>query len=346
MPKALSRLEFTDQLPNLRAVAEPSRSLVIFDRRLLRVSSEFRKWIGRFPNRYAVDSGENLKSLDDFPAHVRKIEKLAATLAPRTMTVVAVGGGSVGDFAGFFASVYKRGVRLVHVPSTWLAAIDSSHGGKTALNSAGAKNQIGSFYPAECVVLVRSLLFAQPDARARDALAELAKIAIIDGGSWVREMERSNLAGADLIWRFLRPAIAAKMKIVARDPRETSGARQVLNLGHTVGHALEAAHRWTHGHAVAQGLFFAIEFARKRGELGEPEARRALALLERRCRLERARPKSIAARKFATLIAKDKKRNSERNLMFISLGGFGRPLRVPVSIDALVKESRAQGWVK
>lgn len=250
---------------------EPTSTLVIFDRRLETVSPAFRRWVRQFPYRYAVSSGEKLKQLRQFPVHFENIAEIAAPLTPRSMTVVAVGGGSVGDFAGFFASVYKRGVSLVHIPSTWLAAIDSSHGGKTALNNGRTKNQLGTFYPASQVLLERELLESQPSQRIQDGMGELGKIAIIDGGTWVRQLEASRLRGADLLWKFLKPAIQAKMKIVSRDPREQTGTRQILNLGHTVGHVFEAHYGWSHGHAVAQGLFFALDFALQRGDLSPRE---------------------------------------------------------------------------
>src|SRR5690606_32869940 len=141
--KAQTELVFLNHFSKAAKVADHRHSLVIYDQILARVSPQFRTWVNQFPFRYAVKSGETLKDLEAFAQHARKLSKIAEPLAPRQMTVVAVGGGSVGDFAGFFASIYKRGVSLIHVPSTWLAAVDSSHGGKTALNSFGAKNQFG-----------------------------------------------------------------------------------------------------------------------------------------------------------------------------------------------------------
>lgn len=341
-----AKLIFLKNFSEAEGIADPNQALVIYDQRLQRVSREFQSWLERFPFRYAVRSGEALKDLDAFADHAKKISEIASSLPSRRMSVIAAGGGSVGDFAGFFASVYKRGVPLLHMPSTWLAAVDSSHGGKTALNVNGVKNQLGTFYPAERVVLVRSLLESQPVERAQEALAELGKIALIDGGSWTRELERTRLKNERLIWKFLPPAIESKLKIVRRDPREVNGIRQVLNLGHTIGHVLESAHGWAHGRAVGQGLFFALDFSLNRKMLSESEAARARALLEGPCGLKRETPKPIAERTFRSLLIQDKKREARDEVTFIFLKRIGRVERVPVPVDEIVHEARRQGLVR
>lgn len=337
-----SKLEFLERLS--AAKLDPASSLLIFDRRLLRVSREFAAWAKRFPYRYAVESGEPLKDLNAFSGHVEKLLKRTEGLSPRTMTCIAAGGGTVGDFAGFFASVFKRGVRLVQIPTTWLAAIDSSHGGKTALNIRGAKNQIGTFYPAERVIMVKSVLLAQPEERAREAMGELGKIALLDGGTWVKRLERARVSGGELVWEFLKPAVEAKWKVVAKDPRETTGLRQILNLGHTVGHVFEAALGLPHGTAVAQGLFFALEFSERRGSLESVARTRAMKLLSERMGLRPEPPKrKLSESRFRSLLLQDKKRSGKKDVTFIFLRGIGQPERVSVSIDELVREARRQG---
>ena len=329
------------------ASLDPSRTLVIFDERLARVSPKFKAWLRRFPFQYGVKSGERLKELESFPDHVARLSKIAEPLSPKTMTVAAVGGGSVGDFAGFFASVYKRGVDLVHMPSTWLAAIDSSHGGKTALNNGRVKNQIGTFYPATRVFLVRSLLLSQPEERVLDAMGELGKIAVIDGGSWVAQLERSDAVGEELLWNFLKPAIQAKLKIVAKDPQEKSGVRQILNLGHTVGHVFEAHYGWSHGRAVAQGLFFAIEMSLSEQKIRPAEAGRALQLLTEKLGLAREIPATkIPTREFLRYLLQDKKKSSANEVTFIVPKRVGKVERVPMKADKIVDEARRQGWVR
>ncbi len=341
-----AKLIFFKDFSEAKGIVDPGQSLVIFDLRLTRVSPEFQAWLRQFPFRYGVRSGEALKDLDAFPGHAKKISRIASSLPSRRMSVIAAGGGSVGDFAGFFASVYKRGVPLVHMPSTWLSAVDSSHGGKTALNANGAKNQFGTFYPAARVVLVRSLLEAQPLERAQEALAELAKIALIDGGAWTHELERTRLRNERLIWKFLPYAIESKLKIVRRDPYEETGIRQLLNLGHTVGHVLEAAYGWAHGRAVAQGLFFALEFSEKRKMLSNQDADRARALLEGPCGLKKATPNPLSEKAFRSLLIQDKKRDARDEITFIFLRKFGKGERVNVAIDDIVHEARRQGLVR
>lgn len=322
-----------------RSRTNPKLSVLIYDSILER---KFASELAAFPHRFAVESGETLKSIESFASFCERMSRSDLDLPARQMTVVAMGGGSVGDFAGFFASVYKRGVRLVHVPSTWLAAIDSAHGGKTALNVGGAKNQIGTFYPAEAVCLVRSLLESSGVPRVEDAMGELAKIALIDGGAWVKSLEKTRLFGADLMWKFLKPAVDSKMKIVKRDPFEKKGLRQVLNLGHTMGHAIESLGGLSHGAAVAQGLFFALEFSRSRGLLKAAAFDRAMSLMG----VLGLAPSPVAMplADLRRVLLADKKRDRAGSVTFIFLRGLGRVERREVSVDDVVSEARRQGW--
>jgi 3-dehydroquinate synthase len=342
-----SQLQFIESLPRLDGTLAPENAILIFDQKLLKVSSEFKKWSSGFIYKYPVASGEELKDLKHFALHAAQLFKICKDLSPRAMTVVSVGGGSVGDFSGFFASVYKRGVNLVHIPSTWLAAIDSSHGGKTALNVGGAKNQIGTFYPASEVILAKSLLMAQPSQRIEEAMGEFGKIALISGSAWVKKLANSNEEDpAALLWKFLKPAIQAKLKVVDSDPLEQNGERQILNLGHTVGHVLESEFGWAHGRAVAQGLFFALEFSEHSGLLSEKANERAMKLLSESLGLHPIFPKSkISVRRFVDLMLKDKKKSSQEHLTFIFLKAMGRPLRATLHVDELVLEAQRQGIV-
>ena len=342
------KLVFSDSLPSLsgpRAAFDTRTSLIIYDKILLRLSKPFAAWVKKFPFAYAVESGEGLKSLDEFPKHVNALAKLARPLSPRTMTVVAVGGGSVGDFAGFFASIYKRGVRIEQVPSTWLAAIDSAHGGKTALNCSGAKNVVGTFHPASRVHLVKDLLQLQPPSRAEEGMGELAKIALIDGGPWVKQLERASGNHAEILWKFLKPAIESKMRVVEKDPTETKGLRQVLNLGHTVGHVLEAVHGLAHGKAVTQGLFFSLAFSEHKGYLDPATAARAGKLLTETLGLHPEIPrKGIPSSRFTELLLQDKKRDKAGQVTFVFLSKFGKPVRANVPVSEVVAEAKRMGW--
>ncbi len=344
MKKRFSKLEFMDHLPAPEILGE--ELVLIYDQHLNRVSPEFARWSRKFSHRYGVRSGERLKDVAEFPKHLEKLTKLTENLNTRKMKFIVAGGGSVGDFGGFIASIFKRGVPLVHVPTTWLAAIDSSHGGKTALNVSGVKNQIGTFYPAERVLMVRSLLLAQPQERATEAFGELAKIALIDGGSWVQRLATFRGAREEILWRFLKPAIAAKLKIVALDPNEKSGARQILNLGHTVGHVLESALDLPHGTAITEGLLFAVKWSFKRGLLVNQEYQRVANLLDQSLALTGLKKKPISEKKFTSLLMKDKKKSSSRSLTYIWMKRLGLAVREQVDIDAIVSEAKRQGWVR
>jgi 3-dehydroquinate synthase len=324
-----------------RSRTNPNLSILVYDSVL---EKKFAREIEAFPHRFSVESGEPLKSVESFASFCEQVSRASLELPARQMTVVAMGGGSVGDFAGFFASVYKRGVRLVHVPSTWLAAIDSAHGGKTALNVGGAKNQIGTFYPADCVCLVRSLLESSGPERVEDAMGELAKIALIDGGAWVRKLETTRLHGTELMWKFLKLAVDSKLKVVRRDPREEKGIRQLLNLGHTLGHVIEAEQGLSHGASVAQGLFFALEYSRHRKFLKDAAFERAMSLMGVLGLAPHPRP--LTASDLRRSLMADKKRDRAGEVTFIFLKGFGRAERRAVKVDDLIVEARRQGWAE
>jgi 3-dehydroquinate synthase len=350
----MSKIRFYKDFPKASWLGE--ETLLIYDRRLLSAVPGFSSWVKEFDATYAVSAGEKLKDIRAFAKHCEAILKLTADFSARRLTVVAAGGGSVGDFAGFLASVFKRGVRLVHLPTTWLAAIDSAHGGKTALNVQGGKNQIGTFYPAAEVVLIERVLASLPAARAMEACGELGKIALISGGSWVKNLESQKSDGKTvdsrkLLKRHLLDAIKAKNVIVRRDPFEKKGERQILNLGHTLGHVLEADLGLAHGAAVAQGTFFALEWSLHRGYISAKEHRRATDLLEltlelqplnQTARYKKMRPSSSEARRLLML---DKKRDSRGRVVFIFLRKIGRAFREEVSIDELLAEARRQNWI-
>jgi len=232
-------------------------SILIYDQVL---EKKHKIWITQFQRRYKVRSGEGLKESAGLPAHLRKIHQLAQGISKQDLKIVAMGGGSVGDFTGFIASIYKRGVQFVQIPTTWLSAIDSAHGGKTALNLAGAKNQVGTFYPASSIYLVKEIFTDLPPARVIEVLGEYYKIGLIQGGTLWKKMSAHPVLDSNFLWKLLPQMISAKMKVVVKDPFEQKGLRHILNLGHTVGHVLEAALKLPHGEAVLYGLRFAYEF--------------------------------------------------------------------------------------
>ena len=209
-------------------------------------------------------------------------EQVLAAKIERGDLVVALGGGVVGDLAGFAAAVVRRGLDVVQVPTTLLAQVDSSVGGKTGINSAHGKNQVGAFYQPILVIADTALLDTLPPRVFRAGYAEVVKYGLIgDAGffAWLDANWRDALAGGPAREHAIATSCRAKAITVARDERET-GERALLNLGHTFGHAFEAAagfsDRLLHGEAVAVGMALAFAFSARRGLLPPAEAERVV----------------------------------------------------------------------
>lgn len=215
---------------------------------------------------------------------LRTVESLCRALlhrrADRRAVLVAIGGGVVGDVAGFAAASYLRGVRLVHVPTTLVAQVDSSIGGKTGVNLPEGKNLIGAFYQPSLVITDPDVLHTLSPRQFRSGLYEVIKYGVI-GDRRLFEFLENRLPRllardrASLDW-ILPRCVAAKASIVSRDERE-SGLREILNFGHTFGHALEtltAYRRFLHGEAVGWGMIAAARLAVAAGRLGRGDARR------------------------------------------------------------------------
>ena len=231
-----------------------------------------------------VAPGEASKS---WPVLGRLLDELLARELERGDLVVAVGGGVVGDLAGFAAAILKRGCHFVQVPTTLLAQVDSSVGGKTGVNTAAGKNLVGAFKAPEAVFIDPDALATLPDRQLAAGWAEVVKYGLIDDPAFFRWCE-ANRAGVlarepDALAHAIARSVAAKARIVGEDERETTGARALLNLGHTFGHALEAevgyGERLLHGEAVAAGTALALRFSAARGLMARAEADRASALL-------------------------------------------------------------------
>jgi 3-dehydroquinate synthase len=231
----------------------------------------------------SVPAGENSKSWEQ--AREILTRALQAGLDREGM-IVGIGGGMVCDLAAFCASVYMRGCRLILVPTSLLAMVDASLGGKTAVNLEGLKNLVGTFYPAEEIRIRIDFLESLPDREFRSGLAEVIKTALLDDEELVTllEVERERFLRRDLglLSEAVRRCLIAKARVVEEDFHE-SGRRAILNLGHTFAHALEAASGlgvWTHGEAVAWGTARAARLGVLLGVTPGAHADRTLALLE------------------------------------------------------------------
>ena len=234
--------------------------------------------------RVTVPVGEGSKG---FRVFEQVCEAVIAARIERGDLVIALGGGVIGDLAGFAASVVRRGLDYVQVPTTLLAQVDSSVGGKTAINSTHGKNLIGTFHQPILVVADTAALDTLPERQFRAGYAEVVKYGLLgDAGffSWLEANWREVFAGGKASGSLAREhaivvSCRAKAAIVARDERET-GDRALLNFGHTFGHALEAAcgfsDRLLHGEAVAAGMALAFAFSARRGLLPPAEAERAI----------------------------------------------------------------------
>jgi 3-dehydroquinate synthase len=235
-------------------------------------------------SRVIVAAGEGAKSFRTFE---QVSEAIIAARVERGDLVVALGGGVIGDVAGFAASAVRRGLDYIQVPTTLLAQVDSSIGGKTAINSAHGKNLIGAFHQPILVIADTATLDTLPAREFRAGYAEIVKYGLLGDAaffSWLEANWRDVFAGGKASGSFAREhAIAvscrAKAAIVARDERET-GERALLNLGHTFGHALEAAcgfsDRLLHGEAVAAGMALAFAFSARQRLIKPAEAERAI----------------------------------------------------------------------
>jgi 3-dehydroquinate synthase len=295
-------------------------------------------------SRVIVPAGEASKSYRVFE---QACEAVIASRIERGDLAIALGGGVIGDLTGFVAAVVRRGLDYVQVPTTLLADVDSSVGGKTAIDSAHGKNLIGAFHQPILVLADTALLDTLPEREFRAGYAELVKYGLLgdaDFFAWLENNWREVFAGGNSSGNPAREhAIAescrAKAAIVARDERET-GDRALLNLGHTFGHALEAAcgfsDRLLHGEAISAGMALAFEFsARRQGLLPMAEAQRAirhLAEVGLPTRIKDIPGPLPSVDQLMNLIAQDKK-VKRGMLTFILVRGIGSAF-IEAGVDA------------
>lgn len=203
----------------------------------------------------------------------------------RETLIISIGGGITGDIAGFAASTYNRGVQIIHVPTTLLAMVDSSIGGKTGINFDSTKNIIGTFYQPEFILIDTDFLKTLPEEEFICGLGEIIKYSFLTGGDFLKKIKRSLSRSLKLDTKLLlnsfETCIKFKAGIVEKDERETHGLRKILNLGHTFAHAIEVERGYTlkHGQAVILGLTCSLYLSRKLGIINEKLLREYLSLL-------------------------------------------------------------------
>jgi 3-dehydroquinate synthase len=274
-----------------------------------------------------VPGGEDSKSWAGLSSVV---DRLLAQGVERKDHIVAFGGGVIGDLSGFAASVVNRGCNFVQVPTTLLAQVDSSVGGKTAINVAAGKNLVGAFHQPSLVLIDPSLLDTLDARQVRAGYAEIAKHALIEDSAlfdWLEANGAAVISGdSEARQRAIAAAVSGKARIVEEDERETSGRRALLNLGHTFGHALEAetgySDRLLHGEAVALGCVLAFDFSASRGLCTAAETQRVRAHFR-----SIGLPTTLAERelqgigeRLAWHMTHDKKREGGRTAFILSRG--------------------------
>ena len=229
------------------------------------------------PTLIAVPAGEESKSL----SQVEKIcDQMIAAGLDRSSFVIALGGGVVGDLAGFVAAIYHRGIPHVQVPTTLLAQVDSSIGGKTGVNTTAGKNLIGAFHQPALVISDVDTLATLPPREWKQGFAEMIKHAIIRDAAMFETLQHFNRKE---LATLVRRNVEIKAAIVATDERETTGERALLNFGHTVGHAIERAGEYRdflHGEAVSLGMVAACEISMRKAGLSETERQKIVRTLE------------------------------------------------------------------
>jgi 3-dehydroquinate synthase len=295
-----------------------------------------------------VPPGENSKS-------TMMVEKVAAELlgkgADRRSLLVAFGGGVVGDLGGFVASTYMRGIDCVQAPTTVLAQVDSSIGGKTAVNVHAMKNLLGTFYPPRMVLADPSVLASLDERSFRSGFFEVAKHAILSGPGLFKEVEARASTflpkQAKGLEEILGRAAKVKVEVVSRDERE-AGLRRVLNLGHTFGHALEEATgyaRFLHGEAVGWGILIVSRLAELLGVLEPAEGERMARLVRQVSPLPTLH--DLRVRRILELLPQDKKAVKGRIHWVIPerIGKVRISDQVPMNlVEAAFRDVQRGGW--
>lgn len=277
-----------------------------------------------------LEPGEQTKSWEQLQ---KVCEWLLQQEVDRSTCIIALGGGVIGDLTGFAAAIVKRGCDFIQIPTTLLAQVDSSVGGKTAINSPSGKNLVGAFHQPKLVLIDPDVLQTLPARELRAGFAEVVKYGLIDDADffgWCEANRESFFAGdIEIRSTAIARSVAAKARIVAADEKERTGTRALLNLGHTFGHALETetgySDRLLHGEAVAAGMVLAAKFSVRAGLCPPDDAERAQALLAAAglpvtladCGID------VPGERLAAHMLHDKKREGD-TLPFLLMRGIGQ----------------------
>lgn len=276
------------------------------------------------PRHVILPDGEQYKNLETLN---RIFDELLVQHFDRHCTLVALGGGVIGDMAGFAAACYQRGVDFIQIPTTLLAQVDSSVGGKTGVNHPQGKNMIGAFHQPKCVVIDTDTLQTLDDRQLSAGLAEIIKYGLIRDTAfiqWLEEnMDRLLARDPEATAYAIEASCRCKAEVVAADEKE-GGLRALLNLGHTFGHAIETGAgygHWLHGEAVGTGMLMATDLSMRQGWLSADDVQRVENLIDK-AELPTRAPHAMTYERFMELMAVDKKvRAGKVNLVLLkSLG--------------------------
>ena len=275
-------------------------------------------------------------------------DRLLRAKADRQTTLVALGGGVIGDITGFAAATYQRGINFIQIPTTLLAQVDSSVGGKTGVNHPLGKNMIGAFYQPRCVLIDTEVLLTLPEREIKAGLAEVIKYGLInqpDFLSWLTNNAADILALDNAkLTETIRICCQAKADIVAADEREV-GLRALLNLGHTFGHAIETASGYgnlLHGETIAMGMVMAADLSRRLDLLSAEQAAKVRDILENDFSMPVIPPAQISTETYLELMSSDKKAEQGR-IRFILLEAPGRAVLTGEVPPELLKETLTAG---
>ena len=316
-----------ERLQNTNKYLNADRVLIITDTHVKR------HYLKDFPSHEVIEigTGEKIKNFDTLQSIYGKLLDLEAD---RSSFILGIGGGVVCDISGFVASTYLRGVRFGFVPSTLLAQVDASVGGKNGVNFGGYKNMVGVFNQPEFVICDPALLRTLPEKEISSGFAEIVKHATIGDArlfSYLEQYhEKALKLHEEVIERLVYDSLVIKSSIVERDEKE-KGERRKLNFGHTLGHAIEKTAGVLHGEAISAGMVFASTVSIEKGYLSPEDANRIEELLQK---LRLPTRFQIDRKKVLDALKKDKKRR-EDSIHFVLLDGIGHAIVEGISIKDL-----------
>lgn len=289
---------------------------------------------------YILPDGEIHKNLDTAS---KIFDNMLSVPCDRKTTIVALGGGVVGDISGFVAACYQRGIPYIHVPTTLLAQVDSSIGGKTGVNHPLGKNMIGAIYQPQCVIADVNTLDSLPERELLAGLAEVIKYGLIrdrEFFDWLENNVESILArDQETIVHVIERSCTNKARVVEQDEKEL-GIRAILNFGHTFAHAIEnilGYEDWLHGEAVAAGMAIAAEFSKRLGSIDARQCDRIKGTIHK-FKLPVVPPKHITEDEFMAAMAVDKKVDAGK-IRFVVLDEIGKAIVIDQYPLSVLKET-------